>query len=85
MLVLGVGIVILILTTYAFNEWYNSIALSESEINAAVASGDAESFQKLIARSEQAGQIRNAFLAVGAIEVLAIVGALVIVLRSKAP
>jgi len=48
-------------------------------------SGDTELAQKLIARSERASQIGNAFLVVGATEVLAIVGALVIVLRSKAP
>lgn len=65
------GFLVLVVTYQIFTLIFNSIAPSEAEILAAIASEDPEQEQMLYERSEQAKGIRSLFYAAVALEVIA--------------
>lgn len=60
-------IAILVVTFFAFNQIFNSVAPSEAEFFAATSR---QAVQELADRSEQAGVIRNIFFVVAGIELI---------------
>lgn len=82
-----VGIALIAGTVVGFNAAFQSTAPTEADINRCVNpmyyTSDPQCMQRVTAASQQARNIQNMFYLVVAVEIIAIIGALIIIARQK--
>jgi len=81
--IIGTGLAVLAITVVVLNAAYQQVAPKKWEIDQAVAQNNIELFRQLIARSQQAENIKKAFYVVAALEIFITLGLLIAEARQR--